>query len=679
MAHEELVERAARTDLVADTITAMAEELSAEDVDAAFALASDKREIDGATALALIRLAQGRMPDAETVERIYPDAIDERAAQVLLAAHPERRDILTAILGSRRPDRYQLAMACALFLHLHPDEAPPPVLLEVLRTLSRARAGWVGEGWAVQAVLRLDDPDLHQRYAIDPKRDVLDEGMFAGIAPGVGVDALPATRSKVLAAGFTARRAQPKVGRNDPCPCGSGKKYKKCHLGKDDAALSPAAGLTMREYRLRLHELCTAEELMSKHPADLARLPFDKLDVPQATACFRVFLDCERMDEAEAIVKQLGGREEPLGDKVTIEDYKAELVEFAHELGHDELAQRTLASMEDPSLVSNHVRIGRALRNPDADTLSLLEQHARPYFLEGGRPPSSIAYELLDPYPALGVLLTRGCLDPEFEQDSRTLLDEIEWARDRLGAPPNDPYWRVLEGMLVDRKVALATDVEKEALRAELERARAEAEDARAQAHVLARELGQQSEQLGELEARAADAEQRAEAAKADDDTASAEQEAEAARRLRFKIRELQARIREGQEERADLRRRAEELASAQSEDEVSPTAAPTEERGEPAIPHGVRIPTWSDKARSSLDKMPKHVMAQAIATAGALGAGRPEAWRHAKRLEGLHGLCSARLGIHHRLLFRMDEDGVLDVEEVVTREDLDRALAARR
>ena len=25
------------------------------------------------------------------------------------------------------------------------------------------------------------------------------------------------------------RRSEPKVGRNDPCPCGSGKKYKKCH------------------------------------------------------------------------------------------------------------------------------------------------------------------------------------------------------------------------------------------------------------------------------------------------------------------------------------------------------------------------------------------------------------------------------------------------------------------
>jgi preprotein translocase subunit SecA len=27
----------------------------------------------------------------------------------------------------------------------------------------------------------------------------------------------------------TVRRDEPKVGRNDPCPCGSGKKFKKCH------------------------------------------------------------------------------------------------------------------------------------------------------------------------------------------------------------------------------------------------------------------------------------------------------------------------------------------------------------------------------------------------------------------------------------------------------------------
>ena len=29
------------------------------------------------------------------------------------------------------------------------------------------------------------------------------------------------------------RNAAARIGRNDPCWCGSGKKYKKCHLGKD--------------------------------------------------------------------------------------------------------------------------------------------------------------------------------------------------------------------------------------------------------------------------------------------------------------------------------------------------------------------------------------------------------------------------------------------------------------
>jgi preprotein translocase subunit SecA len=34
----------------------------------------------------------------------------------------------------------------------------------------------------------------------------------------------------------TVVRTQPKVGRNDPCPCGSGKKYKKCHGASEATA-----------------------------------------------------------------------------------------------------------------------------------------------------------------------------------------------------------------------------------------------------------------------------------------------------------------------------------------------------------------------------------------------------------------------------------------------------------
>jgi hypothetical protein len=31
-----------------------------------------------------------------------------------------------------------------------------------------------------------------------------------------------------------------KIGRNDPCPCGSGKKYKKCHGAAVPVAAAPA-------------------------------------------------------------------------------------------------------------------------------------------------------------------------------------------------------------------------------------------------------------------------------------------------------------------------------------------------------------------------------------------------------------------------------------------------------
>ena len=39
--------------------------------------------------------------------------------------------------------------------------------------------------------------------------------------------ALASTKSESAPA--MAGVAQVKIGRNDPCPCGSGKKYKKCH------------------------------------------------------------------------------------------------------------------------------------------------------------------------------------------------------------------------------------------------------------------------------------------------------------------------------------------------------------------------------------------------------------------------------------------------------------------
>lgn len=47
-----------------------------------------------------------------------------------------------------------------------------------------------------------------------------------------------APRGKLDPAGAKQRLSA--TGRNDPCPCGSGRKYKKCHLGDDETAAAPA-------------------------------------------------------------------------------------------------------------------------------------------------------------------------------------------------------------------------------------------------------------------------------------------------------------------------------------------------------------------------------------------------------------------------------------------------------
>ena len=67
--------------------------------------------------------------------------------------------------------------------------------------------------------------------------------------------------SKVVWPGFSNAprpRHISKIGRNDPCPCGSGKKFKDCHQGEGSAFLERLAKeedkRQMKEARKRLKE-----------------------------------------------------------------------------------------------------------------------------------------------------------------------------------------------------------------------------------------------------------------------------------------------------------------------------------------------------------------------------------------------------------------------------------------
>ena len=81
---------------------------------------------------------------------------------------------------------------------------------------------------AVPAVAEKEHGDMVERGVADKSEDDADQA-----ADGAARKSGKARTVGDGAKTEPVKRDRPKVGRNDPCPCGSGKKYKKCH-GKDE-------------------------------------------------------------------------------------------------------------------------------------------------------------------------------------------------------------------------------------------------------------------------------------------------------------------------------------------------------------------------------------------------------------------------------------------------------------
>ena len=68
-----------------------------------------------------------------------------------------------------------------------------------------------------------------------------------------------------------------KVGRNDPCPCGSGLKHKKCCLGKTKLEPKNLEALYAKKYKIRLKEAADIEGIRKA-----GRLVLDTLDLVES-------------------------------------------------------------------------------------------------------------------------------------------------------------------------------------------------------------------------------------------------------------------------------------------------------------------------------------------------------------------------------------------------------------
>ena len=471
------------------------------------------------------------------------------------------------------------------------------------------------------------------------------------------------------------RRAAPKVGRNDPCPCGSGKKYKKCCEATDAARLrdpSPFEGMTKAEAiadpartgDARVFDLMDAAQLEAVDATRLVDAQLSALAVRAAREKLGPVAD--RALDVLATRGEAGARESAL--------YRADVVHLLVREGQLEQAGALLAKLDAADALHDGATLAVKVAAGTPDAFAHLEAMLT-RDLDEPNAFLDAAFALHDAGlrgTALAVLRATP-IDVLHPKDVDELRREADDIRAGLQLPEADP---VLDPAIVayDRR-------HPEAELAGTKRALEEAEQTREQLDAL--KLA-----LGELQRKRADAESELEAARrrAAESTSLARAEpASAEEATRKKLELLKGELREQQRERAELRERLRVLeVPTAPRAAAAPPAEPAEARdpdeGE-SVPEArpLRPAAFSDVFYDSVRGLDAKTVLKAQETAIRFASYDAAIWRQAKKMRDLPDVFTLRVGLHHRIILRRSSDGGVEVRELVTREAFDATLRGYR
>jgi mRNA-degrading endonuclease RelE of RelBE toxin-antitoxin system len=690
----DLLDRASTTPLTGPAVRAFASAASAPEMRDAIGPALRARGPHAATVLAFAVAAAGEsLPQAALLE-LLPDLPSvEYLAPLVGASEGDRVVLLLDFVDAARASWEREALALYLATQLL-QQAPPPRLLGRLRSLARQPLSSEAAALVGLAARALDDPGLKSVAA--PLLPVVEDTGLAEFAEKLrapllapAIDALPEHEGPRTVTGYTVVRTRPKVGRNDPCPCGSGRKYKKCCEASDP---SPGSQSLVQQFEaLDEHHLRVRDQLFDLlRPSDLARLDPQPLTTLQLIRGMRRLLEHRRWEVAERFLELIKCRPDVPGGRGDAHEYHAEIADAALAAGELALAERHFEQSRPDGLEGEEIRVRLALARRDPEALALLDALLLRSLRENDqRSVVDCAYDLLGQVPALGIAVARGCINAERPFDSEMLLDEIERVRDRLGLDPGEPWQDVYDQLLASAEPAAdmrrngADERERQRLAGEVEQLRGRLRDAARETQRLDEDLRQRVRDLDRLTTeRTRLVEQRSHERQVDHEVRVAELASER-QRLRAKIEELKGEIAAGATQRADLRRELARLSDAR--DSAVGSALPVTAHGGPAAeaddtdavvaaPRSVLIPTYHAAAARALPLLPRHAGAQCLHAIAALGAGEAHAWGSVKRMRATDDVCSMRIGRNYRVLFRVD-DQQLDILDIVDRKDLDGAV----
>jgi cell division septum initiation protein DivIVA len=505
------------------------------------------------------------------------------------------------------------------------------------------------------------------------------------------LDLVPAEQPPISLSGYTVRRAVPRISRNEPCPCGSGKKYKRCCFDKDQARLaqsSSVTGLTISELRGQREQYLTRPELLQMRSYDLVRLDPAKVNrdlLPILVNRLIAFNETERvvqLFETTGVVPPIDGH---WYDAISHAAYQRQ-TEFLRRLAQ----LKPVLDPADPHLTFD-VRLQLA-ESASSPYLDLIESEALAALKDQRFDRLvGLGFALLNSsQSALGILVTRGIVPIVTALDSEALMDALLDARDRLNLGFGDPIEAVVERHVNESwDPRLGESEELAAARRSMDQKQEETRRLREELARLKTDL-QRSETPKSSPAPAAGPSPGAEASSPSAATAPpAALDDPASRALRQRMERLREELKQRHAERNQLRRELQqavhdletlrEKASPASRPELPEAASESEDASlfqsvafETNQP--VRLPEYARRFSQVLPQIPKPVARAALLLIGRLAAGQPAAFAGLKQLHANKEILRQRVGADYRLLFRLTSDA-LEVLALVNRRELDRQV----
>ncbi len=399
---------------------------------------------------------------------------------------------------------------------------------------------------------------------------ILDEGATSGLARIPRWSELPLSAllpehrpHSIVGGDYTVRRPVAKLGRNDPCHCGSGKKYKKCCYAKDQDLLrdaSPYAGTTRTDMKTNPSLVDDPAVILNLRAHELKKLTPAALSESQLPNGYQRALAFGLRELAfDMLVEWQRRSTEQTFDQGHFED----LIETALQAGDLDLARRIKDHCGDqawwrPQAIAFRFDL---LENPER--FDPLERDCRKAVCqiedeetEWDEPLTRLAYDFAPRHPALAIAFARAAIasNPDRRIDNEVLLDVIGDARLDLDLEPGGDPAEALFDWIEDRtqlkEKAHAENKEMERLTAKLTETLAALEEKKQALRETEQALGMAGAELEQARGSHEAGPQTFAAAAAFD----SEKEA-TLRRLRDQVAGLKAEIGEQQTERRQLRK----------------------------------------------------------------------------------------------------------------------------